>query len=87
VQGLNFKPFKILQMTTTINNNERVFWVTGDWTTSIFCNIKDLEAACAEVEDKTTLKIRHRWNNKFTSVNKKALIEMLGAMDLNVFIK
>lgn len=74
-------------MITTINNNERVFWVTGDFNTSIFCNIKDLEAACAQIEDKDSILIRHKWNDKFTRVNKKALINMLEAMNLNVFIK
>jgi len=74
-------------MTTTINNNERVFLVTGDWTTSILCNLKDLETVCNEVEDKTTLKIYHKWGNKFQIASKKMIKEMLLAMDFNVFIK
>jgi hypothetical protein len=74
-------------MITTIDNAQRIFWVTGDMNTSIFCNIQDLEAACDRVEDKDSIVIRHKWNNKFTRVNKKALIDMLKALDLNVFIK
>jgi len=74
-------------MITTINNNERLFLVTGDWTTSIVCNLKDLETVCNMVEDKTTLKIYHKWGNKFNVASKKMIKDMLIAMDLNVFIK
>lgn len=74
-------------MITTINNAHRIFLVTGDYNQSFICNIEDLEKCCNEISDKNSIKIMHKWNNKFVKCPKKSIIEMLKALDLNVFIK
>jgi len=74
-------------MTTTINNNQRIFLVTGDYNTSLICNIEDLQRCCNEIQDKNSIKIKHKWNNRFVRCSKKNLIDMLKALDLPVFIK
>jgi len=74
-------------MTTIINNNMRIFLVTGDYNQSFICNIEQLEMCCNEIQDKGSIKIQHKWNNKFVRISKKSIIDMLKALNLNVFIK
>ena len=75
-------------MITTINNNQRIFLVTGDYNSSFLCNIQDLEKCCKEIQDKNSIKIQHKWNNKFVRCSKKSILEMLKSLDFNTsFIK
>lgn len=74
-------------MKTTIDNNQRIFLVTGDYNQSFICNIEDLGKCCNEIQDKNSIKIQHKWNNHFVKCSKKNIIEMLKSLDLNVFIK
>lgn len=70
-------------MKTTINNNMRIFLVTGDYNQSFICNIEDLEKCCNEIQDKNSIKIQHKWNNRFIKCSKKSIIDMLKSLDLN----
>ena len=75
-------------MTTTINNNQRIFLITGDYNQSFICNIEDLERCVKEIEDKDSIKIQHKWNNRFVRCSKKSIVEMLKSLKLNYsFIK
>jgi len=74
-------------MNTVINNNQRIFLVTGDYNQSFICNIADLGKCCNEIQDKNSIKIQHKWNNRFVRCSKKSIIDMLKALDLPVFIK
>ena len=75
-------------MTTTINNNQRIFLVTGDYNGSFICNIQQLEQCCNEIQDKNSIKIQHKFNNRFVRCSKKSILEMLKSLDLNTsFIK
>jgi len=75
-------------MNTTINNNQRIFLVTGDYNQSFICNIEDLERCCNEIQDKNSIKVQHKWNNHFVRCSKKSILDMLKALDLNTsFIK
>ena len=74
-------------MITTINNNMRIFLVTGDYNSSFICNIEQLEQCCNEIQDKNSIKIQHKWNNKFVKCSKLSIISMLESLNLNVFIK
>jgi len=75
-------------MKTTINNSMRIFLVTGDYNQSFICNIEDLEKCCNEIQDKNSIKITHKWNNRFVRCSKKSIIDMLKSLDLNTsFIK
>lgn len=44
---------------------------------------EELEKCCAEIEDKDSLKIQQKWNNKFVRVNKQNIIDMLNSLSLN----
>jgi len=70
-------------MITTINNNHRVFLVTGDFNGSYLCNIEQLEKCCAEITDKDSIKIQHKWNNRFVRCSKKSIVDMLKSLGLN----
>ena len=75
-------------MQTTINNNQRIFLVTGDYNQSFICNIQDLEKCCNEIQDKNSIKIKHKWNNRFVRCSKKSIVNMLKSLNLNTsFIK
>ena len=75
-------------MTTTINNNQRIFLITGDYNSSFICNIQDVEMCCNAIGDKNSIKIQHKWNNRFVRCSKKSVIEMLKSLNLNYsFIK
>jgi len=70
-------------MKTTIDNNQRVFLITGDFNTSLLCNLKDLELCFNTIEDKGSIKIQHKWNNRFIKCSKKSIIDMLKSMKLD----
>lgn len=69
-------------MTTTINNNERVFLIhrNGYFTRDYFCNpaqIPDILKSELEPHDEFT--ISEYWNSKFKKCSKKHLNEMFAA--------
>lgn len=70
-------------MKTTIDNNQRIFLVTGDYNESFLCNIKELEKCCNEIQDKGSIKIQHKWNNRFVRCSKKSIRDMLKSLKLN----
>ena len=70
-------------MKTTIDNNERIFLLTGDMGKALICNLKDLETCFNCFEDKDTVKIQHKWNNRFIKCSKKSIIDMLKAFKLD----
>ena len=63
-------------MKTTINNDERVFLLTGDMGRKVFCNLKDLPKAFKSFEDRDAVEINHFWNYKFTRASKKMINAM-----------
>ena len=70
-------------MITTINNNERIFLLTGDMGKALICNLKDLETCFNEFAEKDAVKIQHKWNGRFVKCSKKSIIDMLKAMKLD----
>jgi hypothetical protein len=67
----------------TINNNRRIFLVTGDMNQSFVCNIEDLESVYNWFADKDSVKIQHKWNGRFVRCSKKSIIDMLQSLNLN----
>lgn len=67
-------------MKTTINNNQRVFQVTGEDCRQVFCNLNDVKQAVKSFA--TNIKVYEFWKckPKFISINK--LNEMLEANKL-----
>lgn len=70
-------------MKTIIDNNSRIFMLTGDMGKTIICNIEDLEACFNDFEDKDGLKIQHKWNARFVHCSKKSIIDMLKSLNLD----
>lgn len=70
-------------MKTTIDNNQRIFMLTGDSNISLLCNLKDLEKCFNSFDDKNSIKIQHRWNGRFVRCSKKSIVNMLKAFKLN----
>jgi len=61
-------------MTTTINNNLRVYHVVTSTGHQFFCNIEDLNRIVIENELRAGyFKVYHFWNNKAQKVSKKDL--------------
>lgn len=61
-------------MTTTINNNLRVYQVLTSTGKQFFCNIEDLNRVIKENNlHPGYFKINHFWNNKAQRVSKKDL--------------
>ena len=64
-------------METTINNNLRVYQVITSTGRQIFCNIKELNAACKYLDTVPNyFKIYHFWNNKPEKLSKIKLDAM-----------
>jgi hypothetical protein len=59
-------------MTTTINNDLRVYQVLTSTGKQYFCNIQDLNEICKDMNT-GYFKIYHFWNNKAEKVSKKDL--------------
>ena len=70
-------------MTTTIDNNQRIFMLTGDYNQSLICNLKDLEKCFNTFDDKDSIKIQHKWNGRFVRCTKKSIVDMLKAFKLD----
>lgn len=66
-------------MTTTIDNNLRVFQVVDSLGRSTFCNLHDLNNVCDETND---FIIYHFWNAKPKRVSKKYLAELMKANNI-----
>lgn len=60
-------------MKTTINNNQKIFMLTGDMNKSIFCNLKDVPSSFNSFDNKDDVKIFFFWNNKMKRVYKTKL--------------
>ncbi len=70
-------------MTTTINNNLRVYQVVTSTGKQAFCNIKDLNKVVKELDThQGYFKIYHFWNNKPQKLSRKALDEMFSGSQL-----
>jgi hypothetical protein len=77
-------------MTTTINNNERVFLIhrNGFFTRDYFCNIQQIpEIIKTELEPNDEYTISEYWNKKFKKCSKKHLNEMFQANKVDFKIK
>ncbi len=70
-------------MKTTIDNNQRTFFLTGDFNTSLLCNIEDFEECYLSFDDKDSVKIQHKWNNRFVRCSRKSIVDMLKSLNLN----
>jgi hypothetical protein len=72
-------------MTTTINNNSRVFMLRGmGWNTqNYFCNMEDIVKCAGEFEKNQPYSIFHFWNGKQTKLSVKMVIAMLEANRLD----
>lgn len=61
-------------MTTTINNNLRVYQVITSTGKQAFCNIEQLNEVIKDLQThEGYFKINHFWNNKAEKVSKKDL--------------
>jgi len=70
-------------MTTTINNNLRVFQVLTSTGKQYFCNLEQLNEVIKEARThEGYFKINHFWNNKAQKVTKKYLSELFVANQL-----
>jgi hypothetical protein len=69
-------------MTTTINNDERVFLLTGDMGKKIFCNLSDIPKAVREFDDPSEIEIFHFWNLDKKRASKKLLNDMFKAAQM-----
>ena len=70
-------------MTTTINNNLRVYQVTTSTGKQAFCNIEDLNKVIESLDTRQDyFKIYHFWNNKPQRLSRKALDEMFSGSQL-----
>lgn len=63
-------------MKTTIDNNQRVFLITGDMGQKVFCNLKDIPKALKTFQDKDGVNIQHLWNYSLKRASKKMLNNM-----------
>jgi len=70
-------------MTTTIDNNQKVFLLTGDMGKTVFCNMHDIPAAFNSFEDKDAVKIYYFWNATRTHIGRKKLNEWFKANQIN----
>lgn len=71
-------------MTTTINNDLRVFQVisTGWSSRQIFCNIEQLHEAIKSLPANEPFSVYHFWNNKAKRCSRKYIKEFLEAASL-----
>jgi hypothetical protein len=70
-------------MTTTINNNLRVYWVVNSNGHQYFCNIEDLNRVVNDNQMRAGyFKIYHFWNNKPQRLSKKDLKSMFEGAEL-----
>lgn len=70
-------------MTTTINNNLRVYQVVTSTGKQFFCNIQDLNEIVKTNELRAGyFKINHFWNNKAERLSKKNLKNMFEGSQL-----
>lgn len=70
-------------MKTLIDNNSRIFMLTGDMGKTLICNIEDLEKCFNYFDDKDAIKIQHKWNARFIRCSKKSIIDMLKSLNLD----
>lgn len=70
-------------MTTTINNDLRVYQVVTAWGKQAFCNIDELNNVTANLSTKKGFfKVYHFWNNKPTKLSRKELDAMFEGSQL-----
>lgn len=71
-------------MTTTIDNNQRVFILIGmGWNTQkYFCNMGDIVKCAGEFERNQPYSIYHFYNNRMKKLSVKQVIELLEANQL-----
>jgi len=70
-----------------IDNSQRVFLLTGDMNTKVFCNLKDIPKAIKMFDDKDSIGIRHFWNDAFKHASKKLLNSMFQAAQMKFRVK
>ena len=70
-------------MKTQIDNNQKVFMLTGDMNSKVFCNIKDIPKAFNSFDDKDSVKIYFFWNNRPKRIFKTKLNEWFNAHRIN----
>lgn len=69
-------------MTTTIKNNERIFYIANAHG-SVVCNLIGICGACAFLQSEfTEVTIKHIWNGKLSRISKKDVKAMLKAAGL-----
>ena len=70
-------------MNTQINNNERVFLLTGDMGKKVFCNLADIPNAIKSFDDPSEVEIYHFWNApKIYKASKRLLNDMFKAANM-----
>lgn len=72
-------------MTTTIDNNQRVFIIRGSgWNTQQYaCNLKDVTMCAKEFEDMQPYTVSEIWNGKLKRLTIKKIVELLEANELD----
>ena len=60
-------------MTTTIDNSQKVFLLTGDMGRTVFCNMHDIPTAFSSFEDRDAVQIFYFWNATKTRITRKKL--------------
>lgn len=72
-------------MTTTIDNNQRLFIVqrNGFSSDKVACNLKDIPKAIREFETNDSLTVHEFWSGRLKKCSKKHLREMLEANQID----
>ena len=70
-------------MQTIINNDQRIFLLTGDMGKHVICNIEEFKRAFNSFDDKYEVKIKHLWNQRFVSCSRKSVIDMSVSLGLS----
>jgi hypothetical protein len=72
-------------MITTIDNNQRVFWIkSGAWAVrNYFCNMADIEKCVKDMPTGEPYTVYHFWDNKPKKISRKTLKTFLQANQLN----
>jgi len=69
-------------MIVSLDNSQRVFMLSGDMNRQIFCNMRDLEKAFLDFDDKDNVQIFEFWNSTAKKVSIKKAISYLKANEL-----
>lgn len=70
-------------MTTTIDNNQKIFMLQGDMGRTVFCNLADVPAAFNSFDDRDAVEIYYFWNYAKKRIRKTQLNTWFKANQIN----